>query len=76
MAVQWYYGRGGQQHGPVTTQQLQKLLASGQLQPSDLVWREGMAEWTAAEKVEGLVPKPESTVPGLPPQVAVPSAAS
>jgi hypothetical protein len=52
----WYYSNGGQQEGPVSTSRLRELAASGQLQPSDLVWSEGMANWAAANTVKGLVP--------------------
>ena len=45
MTDQWYYAKGGQQHGPINVEGLKQLAATGQLQPSDLVWREGMAAW-------------------------------
>jgi hypothetical protein len=48
MADQWYYGKDGQQQGPVDEATIKSLLASGQLAPSDLVWKEGMANWAAA----------------------------
>ena len=55
----WYYAREGQQQGPVPLDYLKHWLASGQLQPTELVWREGMSEWTLAERVpelQGIVP--------------------
>jgi hypothetical protein len=52
-------------------EQLQELAASGQLQASDLVWKEGMAEWTPAGSVEGLMPAAPpgapAPAPGAPP---------
>jgi hypothetical protein len=48
MAREWYYAKGGQQHGPVSDQQLKELAASGQIQPSDFVWCEDMTDWAKA----------------------------
>jgi len=82
MADQWYYAHQGQQAGPVSIEQLRQLAASGQLQPSDVVWKQGMAAWTAANTVEGLfsaalgpaAPPPGAApaAPGYPPQPAAP----
>ena len=54
MANQWYYTRNGQQMGPVAFELLKQLASSGQLAPTDLVWMEGMAQWTEAGKVADL----------------------
>lgn len=54
MADQWYYGRDGQHTGPVTSQKLKELVDNGDVQPSDLVWKEGLSEWIQAKKVKGL----------------------
>src|SRR3954471_2317539 len=50
----WYYTMGGQQQGPVPLDHLKSWLASGQLQPGELVWREGMPNWIAANQVPEL----------------------
>ncbi len=55
MADQWYYSKQGQRVGPVSEAQLQQLVASGQLQPTDLVWKQGMTNWTSASNA-GLFP--------------------
>jgi uncharacterized RDD family membrane protein YckC len=52
--TEWYYGKNGQQHGPVDMATLQRLAGAGELEPTDLVWREGMGQWTEASQVEGL----------------------
>jgi hypothetical protein len=70
MADQWYYAHQGQQSGPVSTEQLRQIAASGQIQPSDMVWTEGMAAWSPAHTVEGLfagAPGPAASPPGAPP---------
>lgn len=44
----WYYAQGGQRRGPVSEEVLRNMARAGELSPTDLVWREGMAEWAAA----------------------------
>jgi hypothetical protein len=58
MSDDYYYSQAGQRCGPVPGEQLKQLAASGQLQPSDLIWKEGMPGWVAAAKVKGLFPAP------------------
>src|SRR4051812_25644598 len=48
---EWFFARGNQQQGPVALQAIQEMLRNGQLQPTDLVWRQGMASWLAASQV-------------------------
>ena len=45
---------GAQQSGPFVIAQLQEFAAAGRLSPSTLVWRAGMASWTAAEDVAAI----------------------
>ena len=51
MSVLWYYNQQGQNFGPVSAEQLRQLMECGQLQPSDFVWKEGMAQWVAAANI-------------------------
>lgn len=44
----WYYNSGQQAVGPVTLAELRAMVPSGTLQPSNLVWREGQADWSPA----------------------------
>ncbi|MFO7974245.1 MAG: GYF domain-containing protein [Candidatus Hydrogenedentota bacterium] len=41
----WYYVIGEDQHGPVGEEDIQRMIASGELQADDLVWQTGMADW-------------------------------
>ena len=43
----WYYTQGAAQEkkGPVPEDEIRLLVASGQIQSSDLLWSEGMANW-------------------------------
>ena len=53
--ILWYYAHDQQQLGPVTSIELKRLAAAGQLFPDDLIWREGMDEWGCpAVRVKGL----------------------
>lgn len=52
--TEWMYFVDGQQHGPVSSQELRQLAAAGKLSPTDLVWREGLADWAPAAKLKGL----------------------
>jgi hypothetical protein len=68
--ARWFYGRDGQQLGPVTLTALQALVGTGQLRPFDLVWREGMPQWVQASTVPKLFPS-GSVAPGaVPPPLA------
>jgi len=68
MAKKWYYAEQGQQQGPVSEEELKKRLRSGQLEPTDLVWSRGMAEWTPALDIEAFTSILEDeSPPPLPP---------
>jgi hypothetical protein len=69
MAEQWYYTRQGQRFGPLSIEQIRQLALAGQLQQTDLVWTEGMAEWTPAGRCTQLF-APAAAVPGVLPGVA------
>src|SRR4051795_12161894 len=51
---EWYYTSVGRQLGPVTAAQLKQAAQSGQLTPSDLVWKDGMPDWVPATKLKGI----------------------
>jgi hypothetical protein len=50
----WYYAKNRQQLGPVDDGQIRQLAQSGQIAATDLVWRDGMAQWIAAGQVPEL----------------------
>jgi hypothetical protein len=54
--VQWWYARDDEQLGPLSPSELRRLASSGGLAPTDLVWRDGMAEWAPAARIKGLFP--------------------
>jgi len=52
--MDWYYSKRGAQQGPVSLDEMRRLLAEGDIAAGDLVWHEGMADWTAAGEVAEL----------------------
>jgi uncharacterized RDD family membrane protein YckC len=70
MGQGWYFTRGGQQSGPVEFNALQQMAAAGHLQPTELVWSEGMAQWSPASSVPGLMPAVAAVGAGAPLQYA------
>lgn len=73
--MEWYYAKHGKQEGPVDLATLQNMVQSGQVAPTDLVWREGMAEWTPAQKVPE-VNQPSGEASAAPASPEGPSAAT
>jgi hypothetical protein len=66
MAAEWYYAKNKQKVGPVTEAQLQELVRSGELSPTDMVWKQGMAKWQPAGAVDGLLPQSPPAPPEPP----------
>jgi hypothetical protein len=50
----WYYATQGDQFGPIGLENLQSLVSTGRIIPTDLVWTEGMAQWQPAAEVPAL----------------------
>lgn len=71
--MQWYFSKGGAQQGPVSTDELRSKISSGEVSAADLVWKEGMADWTPAAKVAELAV--HAAAPLAPPPVSTPVAA-
>jgi len=51
----WFFAKDGQQHGPVTEDDLSDMLATGALSTDALVWTKEMKEWRPAKEVESLI---------------------
>lgn len=51
--MQIYLARNNVQAGPYTLDELNRMLASGQVQPDDLIWHEGMSQWQSVGTVTG-----------------------
>lgn len=57
-AMQWYYSKGSSQFGPVPEEELKAKIATGEVGGSDLVWKDGMRDWTAVSRVSELQEQP------------------
>ncbi|MGY8659191.1 MAG: DUF4339 domain-containing protein, partial [Verrucomicrobiales bacterium] len=49
--MEWFYGKEGQQYGPIDEATLRARISTGEVGPKDLVWTEGMAKWTPLQEV-------------------------
>lgn len=58
----WFYAKGQEKSGPISEAELRALLASGQVAPDDLVWTEGMTNWSRASAVPELGAAPSAPV--------------
>ena len=52
--MQYFYAANGTQQGPVSFEQLKALFASRTINRDSLIWKQGMANWTALKDVEEL----------------------
>ena len=43
--TEWFYGKEGQQYGPIDETTLRARVVTGEIGPHDLIWCEGMASW-------------------------------
>lgn len=64
--MQWYYSKNGNQLGPIGTEEIQSKLASGEIASSDLVWKDGLADWLPAGQVPELRVVNQATRPVSP----------
>lgn len=69
MASEWYYAKEGTQQGPVSDGQIKQLIAAGHIQPADLVWKNGMADWQPLSQISELA---TTAAPAPPPVPAAP----
>ena len=68
VSSQWYLYKDGRQQGPYSWEDLYRQAEAGSFGPADLIWTEGMENWSRADRVRGLF-----TAPSYP---ATPSPAS
>lgn len=57
----WWYRKNGQESGPIDQTALQQMVASGNIGPDDLVWSDGMRQWTPARQAPGISPARDSS---------------
>lgn len=67
-AAAWYAAVNNQQVGPLDEAGLKEKIAAGQISRQTLIWKNGMAQWTPAERVMELSNLFANVPPPLPPQ--------
>lgn len=66
--MNWFYAEGGQRRGPVTQAEFDRLVASGVITDTTLVWHDGMGAWEP-----WWTQKPGGTPPVVPSEDAAPA---
>lgn len=54
MAQMFFFVSGGEEHGPVSGEQLKQAARDGGLDPDGRIRKEGSQNWTPASQVKGL----------------------
>lgn len=67
----WYVRRGERELGPLGEDALRALVGTGQVTPDTPLWREGLAGWTAAGALPGVLGPRAAAVPGPQPFTSV-----
>ena len=70
--MSWYYAQADESKGPIPEPEFLDLVRQGVIQPTTLVWREGMAQWVAwgtirSEVLTAAGAQPGATIAPLPP---------
>jgi hypothetical protein len=72
--ARWYYARGDRQSGPVSGRELKRLAQSGELLPTDLIWKDGDSERRPAATAPGLFSEQAASPQSGSPSAGTPSA--
>ncbi len=48
----WFYGKDGQQYGPIDEVTLRARTATGEVEPQDKVWTKGMPGWLPLNRID------------------------
>ena len=74
MGSGWYYARDGEERqGPFSGEQLKEFAAQGVIQPTDTIWKGGIADGVAANLVKNLFAAPPSAAPPSENRAAAPA---
>lgn len=58
---EWYYGKDGQQYGPVDEATIKARAATGEISSTDLIWKDGMEKWLPLAEVSEIITAVGST---------------
>ena len=62
--MDWYYSKNASQYGPVPEEELKAKIAAGEVGPADLVWKDGMRDWTPSGSLPELAARAPMTPAG------------
>lgn len=65
--VAWFIVRDGQQTGPVSEHEMHAMISRGLLKPTDMVWRDGFADWQPSYQAFRMAQPAPPQVPQPPP---------
>jgi hypothetical protein len=61
--MNWFYAARGEQQGPISETELDRLIAQGVILPTTLVWREGFATWIPLQQTGARLAADPATAP-------------
>jgi uncharacterized RDD family membrane protein YckC len=65
--MEWFYSKNGEQLGPVSTEEFDRLVSTGDISAKSLVWKEGMVNWQSLEALRPEMADPSAPPPPVPP---------
>jgi hypothetical protein len=63
--MEWHYSKNGVQMGPVSREEILQKKQSGEVLPTDLVWKAGMADWVPLAQIAELSGGAPAAMPSL-----------
>lgn len=66
--MDYYLHQNGEQSGPFTEDQIRSMLECGAVDPTDIIWHEGLSEWQPIETVLSLPIDPQAVPPATTPK--------
>ena len=72
--MEYYYAVDDLQQGPVSLEELQRLVAEGRVAPTDLGWHQGLGDWMPVASILGIPATAQSPDPSILPGTTTPVA--
>jgi hypothetical protein len=68
-SAEWYIQKGVERIGPVSSSELKKMAAAGDISPETHIWKESLGDWTPAKAFRGLFSShaAQRDIPRMPP---------
>ncbi|MFP4056601.1 MAG: DUF4339 domain-containing protein [Candidatus Brocadiia bacterium] len=69
----WFVGVKGERKGPFTTEEVNGMIAEGQVTPRDVIWKEGQEDWKPVAELEEFAEAVKAAPPPPPAAAAGPT---